>query len=107
MAPYGAIFSENGTMSAIWHHLVAMSKFITIYFLFKLVYGAIFTKMAPYGASAILAPYGAENGAIAIWRHLNGVIAIWRHFTWRHRHMAPFNMKSFRKLSRTMSDHIG
>ncbi len=66
-AIYGAIFSENGTMSAIWRHLVAMSKFITIYFLFKLVYGAIFTKMAPYGA---------ENGAIAIWRHLNGVIAI-------------------------------
>ncbi len=44
-----------------------------------------------------LAPYGAENGTIAIWHHLNDVIAI--AYGADHRHMAPYDMKSFRKLS--------
>ncbi len=54
----------NLLIATRWCHMA----FIAIYFLFKLVYGAIFTKMAPYGAmSAIAWCHVAMSKFIAIY----------------------------------------
>ena len=60
---------------------MAISKFIAIYFLFELAYGAIFTKMTPYGATVIFSTRWCWK-----WHHYHMVPFKWWLAIWRHRH---------------------
>ncbi len=95
-------FSENGAMSAIWHHEIAPygHDFLKLFLIY--VYGEIFIWR--YVAQS-------PNGAMRHNRHMAplhmALLLFGAIFKWCHRHMAPFfNLLFISNFSKNIIKHM-